>query len=358
MYQRLPNQAQATAAERQYGPAGSYRPQYWGNRGHELLAEQRAIAPDGPLPFFLQSGGALPGTRGERTVRRQIPHGSMLSYSSAFEHEGRTWLLSPDGTAVPADRVRPFRISAFQGVVLTDESRLPLSWIRSRARPRYIEAEGGRVRALARSWAPRTVVPLEHDLAPTVIGGRRYYRTREREHGRVVLLAEADATVVDAALRVPAGIQPGDKWLRVSISEGTLLAAVGSSPVFTTLISPGAGGVPVKGRDPVKWSTTPLGTFRITFKHRTDDMSPEQGDQRSFWLADVPHVQYFAMPFALHTAYWHEEFGEPMSAGCVNLSPVDGRWLFDWTDPPVPDEWHGATATGANGRGTVVVITR
>ena len=89
-------------------------------------------------------------------------------------------------------------------------------------------------------------------------------------------------------------------------------------------------------------STTPIGTFRITYKVRATTMSPEQGDPRDFWLAEVPYTQYFSMPFALHTSYWHENFGEWMSAGCINVSPADGRWLFDWTDPPVPARWHGA----------------
>ena len=74
----------------------------------------------------------------------------------------------------------------------------------------------------------------------------------------------------------------------------------------------------------------------------------------------MPHTQYFNPPFALHGAYWHESFGEPMSAGCVNVSPLDAKWLFDWTDPQVPPGWQGATGAGApaNGGATVVVITR
>ena len=74
----------------------------------------------------------------------------------------------------------------------------------------------------------------------------------------------------------------------------------------------------------------------------------------------MPHTQYFKPPFALHAAYWHERFGEPTSAGCVNVSPLDAELLFDWSDPKVPDEWQGATGAGApeNGGMTAIVVRR
>jgi hypothetical protein len=46
--------------------------------------------------------------------------------------------------------------------------------------------------------------------------------------------------------------------------------------------------------------------------------------------------------YAFHAAYWHDAFGAPKSHGCVNLSPIDARWLFHFTEPPVPRGWHGA----------------
>jgi hypothetical protein len=47
-----------------------------------------------------------------------------------------------------------------------------------------------------------------------------------------------------------------------------------------------------------------------------------------------------------------------MSAGCINLSPSDGKRLFEWTTPAVPAGWNGAAAGGANGPGTFVVVVR
>ena len=76
----------------------------------------------------------------------------------------------------------------------------------------------------------------------------------------------------------------------------------------------------------------------------------------TFWLRDVPYVQFFEGAYALHVAYWHDVFGIARSHGCINLSPIDGRWIFAWTDPPIPEGWHGAVAGGDFGEGTVVTV--
>jgi lipoprotein-anchoring transpeptidase ErfK/SrfK len=76
----------------------------------------------------------------------------------------------------------------------------------------------------------------------------------------------------------------------------------------------------------------------------------------TFQLRDVPYIQYFESGYALHAAYWHDVFGTPRSHGCVNLSPVDAHRLFLWTDPPVPDGWHGVNVSEETGEGTTVII--
>lgn len=76
----------------------------------------------------------------------------------------------------------------------------------------------------------------------------------------------------------------------------------------------------------------------------------------TFWLRDVPYVQFFEGAYALHVAYWHDVFGIARSHGCINLSPIDGRWIFAWTDPPIPEGWHGAVSGGEVGEGTTIVV--
>lgn len=357
MYRRLPTRAEAERETATFGKAGTFKPQSWGNRGHERLAEARTVGGSGPLPWFLAGGGSASEEKPLEALRRQIPHGSMLAYSTSFEHEGRSYLLSSDGTVVPADRVRPFRVSEFRGVEVGKDVELPLAFFRGKPRPK-LRRVGESFEPTGASFAPRSWVALDDATPVAEVSGKRYLATRERAGKDVIWVAESDATVIRQREQPPIGVAPGSKWIFHSITQGTLIAYEGTRAVYATLASPGAGGVPIKGKDPVKMSTTPLGVYRITFKHRATTMSPEYGENRKFWIADVPYTQYFNAPFALHTAYWHEDFGEPMSAGCVNVSPLDGKWLFDWTSPAVPAGWGGAGPGGRHGVGTYVVIAR
>jgi hypothetical protein len=358
MYNRVPTPAEARRRENPFGPAGKWHSLHHALAAHEDLAVSESIVGADTIPAFLDGGGLA--AEGRIGLERQvIPLGSMLSFTHAFTVAGRTWLLSADQTVVPADRVRAFRPSAFHGVHLGGDEGLPLAWIRGKDRAKVRRTEAGALERTAGSFPLRSHVGLTG--ARVTEGGIRYLETRERDaEGRRLYLAEADATVVELPEKLPQALRPGRKTILVRITQGTLVAYDGLTPVFTTLISPGAGGVPVKGQDPVHASTTPLGTYTITFKDRAATMSPEKGDNRSFWIADVPYTQYFNPPFALHASYWHERFGEPTSAGCVNLSPLDAQTMFDWSDPQVPAEWQGATGAGApaNGLTTTVVIAR
>jgi lipoprotein-anchoring transpeptidase ErfK/SrfK len=44
----------------------------------------------------------------------------------------------------------------------------------------------------------------------------------------------------------------------------------------------------------------------------------------------VPWALYFNQAVSFHAAYWHNDFGYHHSHGCVNLSPLDARWLWEW----------------------------
>ena len=358
MYQRVPTREEWEHHERYLGPPGTFGPLSWGNRGHEKLAEVRAIPARDELPWFFAAGGSVSHAAESRVLRRMIPLGSTLAYTASFEHQGRTWLFSADGTLVPADRVRPFRVSRFAGVSLEGKRALPLAWVKSEPKPRFVADEAEGFETTKELWPIRRAIELD-GTAPVEWQGQRYWKSNQRDtQGRPWFVRESDAVVVKPRDKLPWGIGADEKWLSVSITQGVLIAYRGLDPVFTTLVSPGAGGVPVEGRDPVKWSTTPLGRYRITFKHLADDMSPDQGEDRRFWLADVPYTQYFNQPFAIHVAYWHENFGDPMSAGCINVSPKDGKWLFDFTSPALPEGWQGIAPSRFSGQGTVIIITR
>jgi hypothetical protein len=39
---------------------------------------------------------------------------------------------------------------------------------------------------------------------------------------------------------------------------------------------------------------------------------------------------------AIHSTFWHNNYGVPVSHGCVNVTPEDAQWIFRWTTPYVP----------------------
>ena len=113
--------------------------------------------------------------------------------------------------------------------------------------------------------------------------------------------------------------QFGPKWVDVNITTQLLVAFEGQTPVFTSKVST---GVP---RHP-----TVEGTYRIYAKYRSTLMKGGEGAEY-YYLPNVPYTMYFYSGYALHGAYWHRNFGQPMSHGCVNLTLDDAAWLYQWS---------------------------
>jgi hypothetical protein len=104
------------------------------------------------------------------------------------------------------------------------------------------------------------------------------------------------------------------RWIDVDVSQQRLTAYDGSTPVKSFVISTGTAAHP-----------TVIGQFRIWIKLEATDMRGP-----GYHLEDVPHTMYFYQGYGLHGAYWHNNFGTPMSHGCVNLDLSDAAWLFDF----------------------------
>ena len=136
MYGKIPVAAEQAEAEATYGAPEAEG--LWA-RGHDGLAD--APAPSAPggaqsIPWFFANGGSSPLTvRGGdgQLVRKVAPRGSMISFDTIFEADGRTWLVTPELSLVPADRTRVYRKTSFQGVPLGEGLALPIAWIRHHA---------------------------------------------------------------------------------------------------------------------------------------------------------------------------------------------------------------------------------
>ncbi len=129
------------------------------------------------------------------------------------------------------------------------------------------------------------------------------------------------------------------KWIEVSLRQQKLVAYEDGKKVFEALVSTGVASYP-----------TVTGKFRIYLKLLSTDMSGP-----GYYLRNVPYVMFFYRGYALHGTYWHNNFGRPMSHGCVNLSVEDARWLFEWTDPPLPPGAKSVYSLPGN-PGTLVII--
>lgn len=360
MYSRVPTKAEQEKAERSYGPPGTFVQLAEWSRGHEELIsrdEKDKIRATDPVFSIFAHGKRSVGGNGaydpSRLVWRVIPNGSMLAYARAFEAEGRTWLVTPDLMLVPADRMRPFRRTTFHGVRLGGDVRLPLAWNRKHEPiPRFARGEDGKMVPSGQTIPPKGYVQVEG----RVVAGKKAYLALRNEPGAFVL-AES-VTVTRAPKKLPRSVKTGEKWIEVKINPGTLTAYEGDKPVYATLFSPGKGGAPIPGYDPYVHSMTKTGVFPIEWKDRVAVMSPDkEWPPKKLWISEVPNIQYLRAPLAMHVAYWHEDFGNPKSAECVNVSPEDGHFLFQWTEPALPEGWGGVRPGDGNGKSTPVVIT-
>ncbi|WAS88111.1 MULTISPECIES: L,D-transpeptidase family protein [unclassified Corallococcus] len=233
----------------------------------------------------------------------------------------RTFWRTSDGQYFEARVLREHRPSDFSGLDAEALASLPMpfGWAQSRTAPRTDvvvrkapDAKAERETTLP----PRTLVSVR-ELSPD---------------GQWVRIAE-DHWVARGDLHVawplasPSIVEPGARWLDVDLEAQTLVAYEGDRPVYATLISSGQPG-----------TDTPEGLFRIWVKFAEADMTGTTG-KASYRVATVPWTMFFEGDFALHTAYWHDRFGEPVSHGCINLAPKDARALYGWTTPEVPTGW-------------------
>ena len=129
---------------------------------------------------------------------------------------------------------------------------------------------------------------------------------------------------VPAVVSAPNPVQPAasattsGKWIDVNLSTQRLTAYEGSTAVFTSLVSTGVARHP-----------TVTGTFNIYQKYTSQAMTGGTGSEY-YYLPNVPYVMYFYESYAIHGAYWHNNFGHVMSHGCVNLPVEASKFMYNW----------------------------
>jgi hypothetical protein len=87
----------------------------------------------------------------------------------------------------------------------------------------------------------------------------------------------------------------------------------------------------------------------------TSRLTDSLGDRA---LPGVPWTAFFAEGgYAIHGTYWHNNFGLPMSRGCINMRNSEAKWLWRWVNPAWDPEVHSSADWEVRGLGTPVIVT-
>jgi lipoprotein-anchoring transpeptidase ErfK/SrfK len=178
------------------------------------------------------------------------------------------------------------------------------------------------------------------------LSGQKEATNKGEFNGKIVKAPEIndDLAKADVNKNVLGTATPDNKHIFVDLTSQRLYAYEGNTKVYDFPVSTG------------KWHPTPTGDFRIWIWLRYTRMTGGNAALGTYYnLPNVPYTMYFSnsqVPassgYSIHGAYWHNNFGHPMSHGCVNMKPEDAAKIFYWTDPSgVP---HPA------GTGTLVTI--
>jgi lipoprotein-anchoring transpeptidase ErfK/SrfK len=105
------------------------------------------------------------------------------------------------------------------------------------------------------------------------------------------------------------------RWIDVDLSNQITYAYEGDVLVRSFIVSTGTWQYP-----------TVTGQYYIYVKYVSAPMSGP-----GYYLPGVPYIMYFYDGYGLHGTYWHDNFGTPMSHGCINLTISDAEWLYYWS---------------------------
>jgi len=278
-------------------------------------------------------------------LAKRMVTGFYVAVDRTFRWNGRLWYKTTRGLITPSERFWQAAGSKFKGVELDGQkAKLPMGWVYGgRKNTSTYKLEGDELKPAA---------TIERFSAVQLTG--MFQKIRGNDYAET-----ADGTWIRRShLRItdpgpaPADLAPNERWVDVDLDTQTLVAFEGTRPVYATLISSGKESK-IKEKD----HRTPTGEWRVREKHVTTTMDGDgsaAGDL-PYSIEDVPYVLYFHKSYALHGAFWHENYGVQMSHGCVNLAPLDAKHIFFFTDPPLPKGFHGAWSTPERPGSRIVV---
>jgi hypothetical protein len=268
----------------------------------------------------------------EPTHRRAHTYLSVKDGRTSFKVNGTPYIKTDLGFMAVRD-IEWLEPSTFEGIKLAPGASLDMAWAvaRKAGKPIDVHDVPARDAVVTRQLERRELVKVieERDGFARLDGGGWVDAVELRQPRTVAR---------------PDGVGEHDPWIDVDLDEQVLLAYEGDTPVFVTVVSSGVA------------HSTPTGIYRIRGKDRKTRMQspPEVAAEWGWNVAEVPFSMRFRKNYALHGAYWHDGFGRERSQGCINLSPKDAQFLFDWVTPEAPAGWSSVEAPA--GSGTAVRI--
>lgn len=359
VYRKLPTEADQAAAEPDVRKHKPLDPKRLGVGANDVPIDDQGM-PSGP-PVLLPTGEGV-GADGYRTTEsyfvfpgaETVPVGFGAALRAAGDDvqvlrrdsgvalvrafavgEGpaaRRFGLMPDGRFIPIDRLVPTPGSAWHGVRI-DDAGLPVAFALRTGVVTWKLDKDDKATPLDEEFAPREAIALTGRFR--TVNSLMYYCLKG--DGPEQWVRAKDIILVPKRHKFPDFAGEGQKWLDVSLANQTLTAFVGHKPVYATLISSGSDRL----GDPAQGPATIQGVFRLRSKYLTRDVDPKETGEL-FTVTDVPWVAEFAEGFALTGSYWIDDFGEAASYHNVAMAPVDARWVWTWSDPPIPEGWNGA----------------
>jgi lipoprotein-anchoring transpeptidase ErfK/SrfK len=254
------------------------------------------------------------------------------------------WVETPDGY-IYGPYLQPVSNRLNQVVKdLPQSSRGPGMW--AEVTVPYAEAALDKDEPSSNSWAEAKLeqgMPLRVyysqsfwvDQIETHSSGQVLYRLNPNYYGGVDMLwvaAEAlrPITVEDLT---PINPEAFNKRIVVDVTSQTLSCFEGNSEVYFCRVSTGAK-YDMYGNPVDKWAT-PVGDHIVTRKYISLQMSGGTTGA-GYDLPGIAWTSIFATGgVAIHSTFWHNNYGDPVSHGCVNCTPEDAHWIFRWGNPEV-----------------------
>ena len=226
-----------------------------------------------------------------------------VAYTKTETRDGSTYYFDPVNYGwINGDDLQLLSPSGFSGLQLTRDVSFRFGWVL--AETNSVNSAGATVQTYKRYQVVHEVPAPVQKPAYFAIGADEW-------------LPESAVALVNPA--VPAETGPDTcRFIYANLATQTLTVYDNCKLVFATLISSGKNSWTFEGR------------FAILYKVEYSSITPPATSTSEYYIEGVPYFMTYSGNFGFHAAYWHDAFGSAASHGCINLSPADAKWLYDW----------------------------